>query len=489
MRFHALILLLMLGALTALPAQVPQWPQFRGPGGTGRSEDGNAPVELAAAKRKWSVELAPGHSSPSVWGDRIFVTAGEKDTRQLQLLCIDRSTGKILWRRAVTAASIENLHELGSPATATPLLDGERVYVYFGSFGLIAFDFDGQEQWRLPLPVASTRFGSGTSPILAGEAVILNRDDSAEGYLLAVDRRSGKTLWKQPYSVANGPGAAGTSTPVLWKDEIIVHRGAELVAFDRRDGTRKWWVNIRSTSTSTPAPGQDGVYVATWFPLGEPDLRVPIPDFASLLKQGDKNADGALTPEEFPDSIQLAQRIEVAVKGANIALSGKAIAGSVDRNKDGKVEQAEWDGFVAGFLTADHGLLAIKPGGQGDVTSTHVQWREGRGVPEVPTPLVSRSRVYMVTNGGIVSCMDAATGALRFRTRLGAGGAYYASPVMAGGHIYFPSGDGVVSVIRDADEFELVARSDLGEPVLATPAIAQGTVYVRTATHLYAFGK
>ncbi len=411
MRSYALVFVsFVLAAPAALPAQVPQWPQFRGPGGTGFSEDGNAPVELAATARKWSIELPPGHSSPSIWGNRVFVTAAEKTARELQLLCLDRSTGKTLWRRSVTAESLEKLHELGSPATATPLLDGERVYAYFGSFGLIAFDFDGQERWRLPLPVATHPFGSGTSPILAGEAVVLSRDQNPEGYLLAVDRRTGKTLWKQPYTVVNGPGAAGTSTPVLWKDDIIVHRGTEVVAFDRRDGTRTWWINIRSTSTSTPAPGQDALYVATWFPVGEPDLRVPIPDFRTLLKQGDKNADGMLTPEEFPDSIQLAQRIEVVVKGANIAFPGKAIAGMVDRNKDGKVEQAEWDGFLASFTTTDHGLLAIKPGGQGNVTSTHIQWREGRGVPEDTTPLVTRSRVYMVTNGGIVSCLDAAIG-------------------------------------------------------------------------------
>jgi outer membrane protein assembly factor BamB len=165
------------------------------------------------------------------------------------------------------------------------------------------------------------------------------------------------------------------------------------------------------------------------------------------------------------------------------------MVGMLDRNKDEKVDKGEWDGFLGSFATSDHGLLAIKPGGQGDVTATNVLWREPRGVPEVPVPLVSSNRVYMVTNGGIVTCMDATTGKLLFRTRLGTGGAYYASPVMAAGNIYFTSGDGVVSVIRDADQFALVAKSHLEEPVFATPAIADGVVYMRTATRLYAFGK
>ena len=132
---------------------------------------------------------------------------------------------------------------------------------------------------------------------------------------------------------------------------------------------------------------------------------------------------------------------------------------------------------------------AGKPGGQGDVTATHLLWRESRGVPEVPSPLYCNRRVYMVTNGGVVTSMDAATGQVLFRKRLGVGGAYYASPVMAGGNIYFISGDGVISVIRDAADFQIVAKSDLGEPVFATLAIVDGVVYARTNTHLYAFAK
>ncbi|HEX6737245.1 MAG TPA: PQQ-binding-like beta-propeller repeat protein, partial [Vicinamibacteria bacterium] len=218
-------------------------------------------------------------------------------------------------------------------------------------------------------------------------------------------------------------------------------------------------------------------------------LRVPLPDFAALLQRADRDSDGALGADEFPNDVQLARRVEVDVKGANIMFPGAQMVAIADRSKDGKVDKAEWEAFVGRFTGTDHALLAIRPGGQGDVTASHVLWREPRGVPEVPTPLYSANRVYMVTNGGIVTCLDATTGAVLFRDRLGAGGPYYASPVLAGENVYFASGEGVVSVIRDAASFSPVAKSELGAPVFATPAVVDGVLYVRAGGQLLAFGK
>ena len=478
--------LLMMGVVMAAE-KAPQWPQFRGPGGAGIAE-GGAPVQFGSAL--WKTDAPPGHSSPSIWGDRIFLTAGDRETKKLEVLCLHRKTGKLLWRRQVIATTIERLHDINSPATATPAVDGERVYAYFGSYGLLCFDLDGNPQWTLPMAAATKHFGSGTSPIVAGDAVILSRDDNPEGYLLAFDRRTGKTLWRQPYDLDTVGGTADTSTPVVWENDIIVHRGLEVAAFDVKTGSKKWWVSVRSSGTGSPVVGAEAVYVGTWFTNGEPDLRVPIPDFATLLKRYDTNHDGALTLEEFPEEIQVAQRIEVAVPGANNTLPGKRAFGALDQNKDGKIDKAEWDVFLTRWTSmGDHGLLAIKPGGSGDVTATNILWRENRSVPEIPAPLYSNHRVYTVTNGGIVSCMEAATGKLLYRNRLGVGGSYYASPVLAAGNIYFTSGDGVVSVIRDSEKFELAAKNDLGEPVFATPAIVDGIVYVRTISHLFAFGR
>jgi outer membrane protein assembly factor BamB len=133
-------------------------------------------------------------------------------------------------------------------------------------------------------------------------------------------------------------------------------------------------------------------------------------------------------------------------------------------------------------------LLAIRPGGSGEVTATNVLWKEPRGVPEVPMPLYYNGRVYAVTNGGTVSCMDAQTGKLVFRGRLGAGGAYFSSPIAAGRRIYFASGEGVVTVIGGGDRLEVLAKNDLPEPIFATPAVIGDVIYFRTPTQMYAFG-
>src|SRR5260370_18963704 len=250
MRFKSLIgTILALGTSMFAAEGVVEWLQFRGPGGTGLAVEGAAPVEFGLSKGLlWKAALRAGHSSPSIWGDRIFVTAGDRQSRKLEILCLDRNDGKVLWRREVIAEKIEKLHDINNPATATVAVDAERIYAYFGSYGLLCFDHDGNQKWTLSLPVLSKSQGSGTSPILIGDALILSRDDSPDAYLLAVDRRTGKTLWKQSYDHADTfAGAANTFTPVLLQDDIVGHRSSEGVAYDSKSGSREWWGKIRST--------------------------------------------------------------------------------------------------------------------------------------------------------------------------------------------------------------------------------------------------
>src|SRR5258706_742278 len=148
------------------------WPQFRGPGGLAVASDPSPPVHFGShSNLLWSTALPSGHSSPCVWDQRIFLTA--LDQWQLQTLCIDRREGKILWRQPAPAEKLEPTHRIGSPAASTPTADGERVYVYFGSFGLLAYDHDGHEEWRLPIAAPMVEFGAGTSPILSGDRLIL----------------------------------------------------------------------------------------------------------------------------------------------------------------------------------------------------------------------------------------------------------------------------------------------------------------------------
>jgi outer membrane protein assembly factor BamB len=479
--------------MIAIAADVPSWPQFRGPSGTGlAAPSGDPPVEFGPGKRMlWKIAVPSGHSSPAVWGDRIFLSSFEKDSKKLELICVDRTKGAILWRRAIPAPAIEEVHEISSPATATPAVDAEHVYVYFGSSGLYAFDHQGNQKWALPLPLVKVPYGSGTSPILAANLIILSRDEGEEPSLLGIDRQTGKIVWRQKQYMEVQGRPFNSSTPALWKDEVVLHHRNEVAGFDVATGVRKWWVKVNTQGANSPVAGPDAIYVGSWFNSGEPDLRVPFPDYDTLLKQCDKNKDGALSADEFPASFLTARRVGLeGIRGADQSIPGPRIFHAADKNQDGKVDRAEWEAFLKGASgpSSEHGLLAIVPGGHGDVSATNIAWKEPRGVPEIPMPLWFRNRVYAVTNGGTVSCMDAATGKLVFRGRI-APGAYFSSPVAAGGRIYFSSGDGIVSVISGGDRLEVLAKNDLSEPLFATPAFVQDAIYIRTPTALYAFSK
>src|SRR6185503_209552 len=205
------VLVLMTSALGAADIQ---WPQFRGPNGSGVAADQKPITDFGPSSNVlWKVSIDSGASSPCIWGDRIFLTTFAND--KVQTVCLNRRNGKVLWQKPVPADKLELFHKQdGSPAASTPATDGKRVYVYFGSFGALAYDLDGNEQWKAPLPVAQTfgGFGTGTSPVLAGDVVVINRDQVFDSHVLALDRQTGKTKWKsergQSYS---------WSSPIVWK--------------------------------------------------------------------------------------------------------------------------------------------------------------------------------------------------------------------------------------------------------------------------------
>src|SRR5579871_637835 len=169
---------LLLAAVLPLLAQNAEWPQFRGPGGTGIAASSAAPpVEFSPSQRLlWKQALPIGHSSPAVWGDRIFLTSFDPPSKKLELICVSSGNGAILWRRVAPAPAIEETHVVSNPATATPTVDEERVYAYFSSYGVMAFDHSGKSAWTAPLPMPKTHHGSGASPILAGDLLIINHD-------------------------------------------------------------------------------------------------------------------------------------------------------------------------------------------------------------------------------------------------------------------------------------------------------------------------
>jgi len=160
----------------------------------------------------WKVETKGGHSSPSIWGNHLFLTSFDSAAKEFEVAAYDRKTGARRWRQAIPAPAIEKVHAVSSPATATPVVDGERVYVYFGSLGLFCYDFDGKPVWNMPLPTSDVNFGSGTSPLLAGDSLILARDDTPH-HMLSMDAKTGKLLWD--VKLGGFASGAGHASPVV----------------------------------------------------------------------------------------------------------------------------------------------------------------------------------------------------------------------------------------------------------------------------------
>jgi outer membrane protein assembly factor BamB len=472
-----------------------RWPQFRGANAAGVAADGmKLPVDFGPTKHVvWKTALPPGHSSPCIWDERIFLTGFDRETKKVETLCLDRRQGRILWQRSMPVKAIERLHNFNCPAVATPATDGERVYVYFGSYGLVCYDFEGNEQWKLPLPLPRTTFGTGSSPVVAGELVLLNRDFQPDPALLAVRARTGETVWKQVRKLASLGGPVDAyATPVVWRhdgvDEVIIHGKVQTMAYDLKDGTERWSMGATSSACSTPVVGDGHLFLAAHgFGSVEGETEEP-PSFDTMLNKYDKDGDGQISPKEFPSDLNLFQRLDVP--GTELPL--KFFFVRIDSNHDGKINRQEWNKFLADMRARSRerleGLLAIKPGTRGDVTKTNIDWREEHALPEVPSPIFYRERVYMVRDGGIVSCLEAKTGRLLYRERLGPRGPYFSSPVAGDGKVYVASQRGVVVALAAGDQFTVLARNDLGEVIQATPALVGDKLYVRTEKFLYAFG-
>ena len=456
--------------LSGMAQAAKTWPQFRGPNCSGTAPDARPPVHINPTNgAQWVIEIPWSPSSPCVWNDRIFLTTFAEG--QLQTRCHDGRSGRLLWCSAVKPDQLEPFHSTdGSPAASTPATDGRRVVSYFGSFGLICYDFKGRELWRHPLTVAWSGggFGSGTSPAIVGNRVLLNRDQDENSSLLAVDLHTGKTLWE-----AARPDAIGSfGTPILWKnqrvDEVVMPGSIQLKAYDLKTGRERWVVEgVVGFACTTPVVGDGLLFFAGWSP-GKADA--PWPTWEAFLEQHDKNHDGEITFDEFD-------------------AANREFARGLDRDHDGKITKADWDSIKARAAQAENVLVAIQPGGHGDITQTHVAWKATRGLPYVPSPLFYQGRVYLIRDGGMMSSFDARSGKPFYaQERLEAADKYYASPVAADGRIYVASLAGKLTVLKaGGDKPETLHQADFGERIFATPALAGDNLYLRTQNKLYAF--
>jgi len=486
---------LLVGLLAAIPsllAVTPQWPQFRGPNASGVAESACPPIHFGPDTNLiWKVPVPSGVSSPVIWGGRIFLTA--LASNQLVTLAYDARNGHELWRRVAPAEEIEPCHQFSSPAAATPCTDGRRVYAYFGSFGVLAYDFKGRELWRRPLERLPSQYGTATSPILAGGLLVLQRDgDSTNAQLVALAPKTGRTVWESPRPLAS----ACYSTPMVWRhdgiEEIVVQGTGRLAAYSLRGGVPRWWVRgWGDCAVTTPVAGEGMLFAGGSGTLDPSEPGDPMFDWGNMIAKYDANKDGRLALEEIPENLiwQIRKEVPREVPG-NAFPMRHILSGFADTDKDGIVTKEEWDvvdTFTKNKFNADR-FVAIRPGGRGDATDTHVQWETTRGLSELTSPLFYRGRVHFLRDGGMWTVVDAKTGKrLLDRERLGTGGQAVASPVAANGYIYTVNEPGSFAVLRAGDTLDIVALNKLGESVRATPAIAGDVLYVRSAEHLWAF--
>lgn len=440
-----LVTALLLSSLsTALPAwadAADHWPSFRGSFARGVADDQALPVSWdveSGRNVRWRTEI-PGmsHSSPIVWGDRVFlVTAVSEDQPQLvlgdeggisladepaphswRLYALDAASGEVLWSREAFAGEPRAArHVKASQANSTPATDGESVAAIFGSQGLVVYDFDGQERWRRDLGVldpglfgdAGSQWGYASSPVIWRDRVIVQVDRHADSYLAAYDLESGKELWR----VARDEKPVW-STPTIHqgpdRTELIVVGGDYDRAYDPATGTELWRFS-RDFEVKTPTP---------------------------------------------------------FVAGDLVILAG------------GYRGQPLW---------------ALRTGATGDLSppeegaaSEHVAWQSDKGGPYTSTPVAYGDQLYFVRDIGVLTSLALDSGERVYQERLAS--TFSASALASDGKLYLTGEDGTVYVVKAGPEFELLGRNEMGEPCMATPAIAAGTLYVRTRDALYAIAE
>ncbi len=405
------------------------WPQWRGPRGDGTSLEKGLPTRWNGPQKQniaWKVEIpGRGHASPVVSGDRVFVVSCRQERRERILLCLDRQSGRILWEKVVIVSPLERRHELNSCASSTPATDGRLVYVAFAAIDptvrqgdqsytnekesppgdpcemvVAAYDFQGRRQWLVRPGKFASKHGFCSSPLLFENLLILNGDHDGDAYLVALDRATGRTVWKTPRENKTRSYCVPIIRQVDGRTELMLSGSLCVAGYDPHSGARQWIL--------------DG------------------------------------PTEQFV---------------ASPVYNGKLL-------------------FISGGFPEFH-ILAIRPDGHGNVTKTHVAWHTTKGCAYVPSPIIAGGGKYflVVSDGGIASCFEAASGKRYWMERIGTH--YSASAVEAGGLVYFLSDRGVTTIVRPGPKFEALAVNRLGEDCHASPAVSHGCLFLRAQQNLY----
>jgi outer membrane protein assembly factor BamB len=445
------------------------WNQFRGPAGGGVADDAaSLPVDIGPDSRHlvWKSPVPKGHSTPVVHGDRIFLTG--LDQKTLRTFAVNRLDGKIVWSAEAPYEQLESVHRIGSHATPSVATDGQVVISMFGSSGLFCYDVDGKQLWHRPMGPFNNNFGAASSPLLVDDRIVMVQDHDTESYLAVYDKMTGDEIWKAERSNSR----RNYSTPCIWtvdeKRQIVVVGSAHVVAYDFETGDAVWTVRgVSRVVNTTPVVGDDNrLYVAC---TGGSETEQP--EFAEVLNGADANTNGTLEQDELPKS------------------PIKSFFSQFDRDANGSLDKKEYNSIREIFSLSETVAMAIRPGGTGDITSSHVDWKESKSIPRNASPLYHKGLLFLVADGGIATSINADTGEMLHRGRLSNTGKYYSSPAAGDGKLYIIGERGHLTVVSAEAEWEQLAESSFEEDVYASPAISDGCVFVRTVSHLYCFAK
>ena len=487
--------------------QAGGWNRFRGPHGSGVAVGCQPPVRVGKDCEAWRVPIPQGLSSPVLSESQIFLTAVRED--ELMTIALDKQSGKELWRRFAPVKATEKVHRAASQASSTVLVDEQYIIVYFGSYGLLCYDHDGNEVWKKPIPTPQTLYGMASSPIVFGEMVIMVLDDDrnlpgsklSRSRVVAYEKATGKEAWKtsRPFS------RSGLSTPIIWYHKVgtdlVVLGDGRLNGYDPKTGEGKWHTTGFSRETiAVPVANRDHVFASSSRRGGDGDAETNPKPFWDAILPFDKNKNGKIERSEMKVPFTFPFRPELPVDhpgfGFPMPVDLKKreervdwILSWFDKNKDQAWSEEE---FMKGFKDKPGKplLVAVRPGGSGNVTETNASWSVNRNIPEIPSPLLHDGIIYLIRAGGVLAATDAQNGEIIYRNRISSlGGQCTASPVYANGHLYLVASHGVISVVATGRKFREIHSYDLGEESETTPAIDRNSIYIRTGRHLISFRK
>ncbi len=464
---------LVFGWTTCFSAHSQELSYFRHDHGVAK---GNHPLPTdfsKDAKLLWRTALPPGHSTPCVCGDSIFLTTYRAEEKELATVALERATGKIRWKKVVPAPTIEPVHASGSPASATPACNGKQVFAFFGSYGMLCYDLDGNLLWEKKMGPFQDEFGAASSPILLDDKIILNEDHDLDNFIMAIDQRTGETVWKVP----RPEFTRSYSTPLVLdrngKKEILIAGSLQLAAYDSATGEKLWWFNgLSRIIDCTPVVHNGLIYVASWTPGGDSGERISMEPFSEALTNYDKNKNNMIAKDELPAGSPVMDRFF-----------------RIDLNQNLNLEEDEWKRHAIVFEQAQNVAVALEPGTRGSLAPQYVKWTYTRGLPTVPSSVVYDGYLTMVKDSGIVTILDIAKGEMVHQGRAEGRGNYYASLVAGDGKVYMISENGVVTVMQAGRDGKILSSHDFGQRITSSPVIDDGVMYFRTQDALYSFTK